>query len=93
MWVYICVCIPGFVCALVNVGVAEDREVTLEKRAWVSFGRARLWVVQREKWGRVGGVTSREDTRSGMTLERPLCLPREEGFRLKREEIANPKRL
>lgn len=90
---YMCVCMRGFVCTLINVGVGENREMTLEKRAWASFCRARLWVVQREKWGRAGGMTSREDTRSGMTLERPLCLPREEGLRLKIEEIANPKRL
>lgn len=87
-----CVCMRGFVCTLVNVGIGEDREVTLEKPHGRAFAEQDSgWY--REKWGRVGGMTSKEDTRSGMTLERSLCLPREEGLRFKREEIANPKRL
>lgn len=48
---------------------------------------------QKEKWGRIGGIISREDTRSGMTLERSLCLPWEEGLRLKRKKIDNTKPL
>ena len=52
--VYMCVYMHGFVCALISFGVGEDREVTLEKWAWTSFCRARLWVVHRERSG--GGL-------------------------------------
>lgn len=48
---------------------------------------------QREKWGRIGGIISREDTRAGMTLERSLYLPWEECLRLKRKKIDNTKPL
>ena len=69
------------VCALMQVGVGGDREMSLEKQAWSGLCKARLWVVHGESSrGRIGGIFSREEKWSDMILERSFCLPWEEGI-------------